>query len=118
MRKPSRSASVITKMTPVRGTGLNAPGVVCAISVMAGRTVAKPARFARLLHWAGMDRIDLNGFTVDCVIGTYPSERHTPQPLRLDLSLGLSTEPAARKESLSASVDYAVLAGQLGFLLR
>jgi FolB domain-containing protein len=65
-----------------------------------------------------MDRIDLNGFTVDCVIGTYPSERHNPQPLRLDLSLGLSTEPAARKEALSASVDYAVLAGQLGFLLR
>ena len=65
-----------------------------------------------------MDLIELNGFSVDCVIGTYPRERNVPQPLRLDLSMGLSTEQAARKEMLSASVDYSAIAAQLGFLLR
>jgi FolB domain-containing protein len=65
-----------------------------------------------------MDRIEINGLEVDCVIGLYPRERHVPQKLRLDLSMGCSTEQAARKETLSASVDYAAIAAQLGFLLR
>jgi FolB domain-containing protein len=65
-----------------------------------------------------VDRIELHGLEVDCVVGVYPRERHTPQKLRLDLVMGLSTEQAARRESLSASVDYAAIAAQLGFLLR
>ena len=65
-----------------------------------------------------MDRIELSGLEIDCVVGLYPRERHVPQRLRLDLSMGCSTEYAARKESLSASIDYAAIAAQLGFLLR
>jgi len=65
-----------------------------------------------------MDRIELNGLEVDCVVGLYPRERHLPQRLRLDLTMYFSTEQAARKEALSATVDYAAIAAQLAFLLR
>jgi len=65
-----------------------------------------------------LDCIELSGLEVDCVVGTYPRERHVPQPLRLDLQLYLDTERAARKETLAASLDYAAVAAQLGFLLR
>ena len=65
-----------------------------------------------------MDCIELNGLEVDCVVGTYPRERHIPQRLRLDVSMYLSTESAARREALSASVDYSAVAAQLAFLLR
>lgn len=65
-----------------------------------------------------MDCIELNGLEVDCVVGIYPRERHMPQRLRLDLGMYLSTELAARRESISASIDYSALALQIGFLLR
>jgi dihydroneopterin aldolase len=65
-----------------------------------------------------MDCIELNGLEVDCVVGVYPRERHVPQRVRLDLGMYLSTEQAARKEMISASVDYAAIAAQIGFLLR
>jgi dihydroneopterin aldolase len=62
--------------------------------------------------------IRIRGLEVDCVVGLYPHERHTPQPLRLDAELCLDTEPAARRERLGLTVDYAALSAQLGFLLR
>jgi dihydroneopterin aldolase len=65
-----------------------------------------------------MDCIELKGLEVDCVVGLYPRERHVAQRLRLDLAMYFSTEQAARKEALSASVDYAAIAAQLSFLLR
>jgi dihydroneopterin aldolase len=65
-----------------------------------------------------VDFIELRGIVVDCVVGVYPQERHVLQPLRLDVALGLDTEKAARKESLSASVDYAEIEVQLKFLLQ
>jgi dihydroneopterin aldolase len=65
-----------------------------------------------------MDFIELNGLEVDGVVGLYPRERHVAQRLRLDLTMYFATEPAARKEALSASVDYAAIAAQLSFLLR
>lgn len=65
-----------------------------------------------------MDFIELRDIEVQCVVGLYPHERQIPQPLRLEVSMGLDTLPAARKESLSASVDYAAIAGQLRFLLE
>ena len=65
-----------------------------------------------------VDFIELRGIVVDCVVGVYPQERHVHQPLRLDVAMGLDTEKAARKESLSASVDYAAIEAQLKFLLQ
>ena len=65
-----------------------------------------------------LDRIELNGLVVDCIVGVYPAERLTPQPLHLDLVLFLNTRDAARGGGLSATVDYARLAGELRFLLE
>jgi FolB domain-containing protein len=65
-----------------------------------------------------VDFIELREIQVDCVVGIYPRERHVAQPLRLDVAMGLDTQKAARSESLSASVNYAAIAAQLGFLLR
>jgi FolB domain-containing protein len=65
-----------------------------------------------------VDLIELSDIRVDCVVGVYPRERTAAQPLRLDVAMGLDTEKAARKESLSASVNYAEIANQLRFLLQ
>ena len=67
---------------------------------------------------ARVDFIELRDLEVHCVVGVYPSERQVPQPLRLDVTMGLDTELAARKESLSASVNYADICNQLRFLLQ
>lgn len=63
------------------------------------------------------DWIRIQGLSVDCVVGVYPHERDTPQPLLVDVGLCLDTEPAARRERLRLSVDYAALSLQLKFLL-
>jgi len=63
------------------------------------------------------DVIALEGLVVDCVVGVYPHERDTPQPLRVDLSMELDTRSAAEHQRLRESVDYAAIAGQVTFLL-
>lgn len=63
------------------------------------------------------DVIAIEGLVVDCVVGVYPHERDVVQPLRLDLYLELDTRQAAERERLRDSIDYAAVAGQLGFLL-
>jgi FolB domain-containing protein len=65
-----------------------------------------------------MDRIRVEGLKVECVVGVYPRERDSMQPLSVDLTLWLDTRTAAVKESLRASVDYAAIAGQVAFLLK
>lgn len=65
-----------------------------------------------------MDRIRVEGLKVECVVGVYPHERDSVQPLSVDLTLWLDTRTAAIKESLRASVDYAAIAGQVAFLLQ
>jgi FolB domain-containing protein len=67
---------------------------------------------------AHSDWIRIRGLEVNCVVGVYPQERDTPQPLRLDVELCLDTEPAARSERLRGSVDYAAISAQLAFLLK
>lgn len=53
---------------------------------------------------------------VECIVGLYPAERHSAQPLELDIALHLDTRRAALG-SLKHTVDYARLAGELRFLL-
>ncbi len=67
---------------------------------------------------AHSDWIRIRGLKVDCVVGVYPRERGVVQPLQLDAALCLDTEPAARRERLKLSVDYAAIGAQLAFLLR
>ncbi len=64
------------------------------------------------------DVIEIRGLRVDCVVGVYRSERHTPQPLELDAALYLDTRAASREHGLRATVDYARLVGELRFLLE
>jgi dihydroneopterin aldolase len=66
---------------------------------------------------AHADRIRIRGIEVECVVGVYPHERDTPQPLRVDVDLWLDTERAAKRERLRASVDYAAVTAQVRFLL-
>lgn len=63
------------------------------------------------------DRITIEGLQLDCVVGVYPHERNTPQPLSVDLEMTLDTERAAVRERLRHSVDYAAISAQLAFLL-
>lgn len=64
------------------------------------------------------DVIAIEGLTVSCVVGVYPHERNTPQPLRVDLYLEVETRKAAELERLRETIDYAAVAAQLTFLLR
>ena len=64
-----------------------------------------------------LDVLSIKNLEVRCIVGVYPSERDTPQPLLVDVDLHLDTRAAARSESLSATVDYARAAGELRFLL-
>lgn len=65
-----------------------------------------------------MDVIRISDLTVDCVVGVYPHERDASQPLTVDVEMWLDTEPAAVKESIRSTVDYAATTSQLVFLLR
>ena len=65
-----------------------------------------------------MDTLRIQNLTVDCVVGVYPDERHTPQPLTVEVLMRLNTEAAATQERISKTVDYAAMADQLSFLLR
>lgn len=64
------------------------------------------------------DLVSIHDLRVDCIVGVYPSERNRAQPLAVDVDLVLDTEPAARSERLSATVDYAATSAQIAFILR
>ncbi|MBM7115688.1 dihydroneopterin aldolase [Archangium primigenium] len=65
-----------------------------------------------------LDVIELRRLTVQCIVGMYPAERDTPQPLELDAALYLDTREAGLKGRLQDTVDYARLTGELRFLLE
>lgn len=65
-----------------------------------------------------LDRVEIRGLCVDCVVGVYPSERERLQPLGLDLTLHLDTRKAASSGHLADTVDYARVAGDLRFILE
>ena len=69
-------------------------------------------------HGDDGDVVEIAGLEVSCIVGVYPAERDTPQPLVVDLALGLDTRIAAAREELSATVDYGRLAGDMRFLLE
>ncbi len=64
------------------------------------------------------DLIEVRGLPVSCVVGAYPRERDTPQPLIVDVTMEVSIEEAAAKESLGLTVDYGPVAAQITFLLE
>lgn len=66
----------------------------------------------------GLDWLAIRDLEVACVVGVYPHERRSHQPLRVGLELGLDTRGAAETERVSRTVDYAAIAAQVAFLLR
>jgi dihydroneopterin aldolase len=64
------------------------------------------------------DCIRIQGMRIDCIVGVYPAERHTPQPLIVDAELYFDARPAAEGSGLGATIDYAKLFGELRFILQ
>lgn len=64
-----------------------------------------------------LDRLSLCGMRFDCIVGTLDVERKTPQPIELDITLHLDTRAAAKLGSLTKTVDYSRLFGELHFIL-
>lgn len=64
------------------------------------------------------DALEIKGLQVDCLVGIYPNEFQTLQPLVVDLVLHLDTRPAAQSQCLTKSVDYAALSAEIAFILQ
>ena len=64
------------------------------------------------------DRIFIRELRVDCIIGVYEHERRKPQPLIIDLELGVDTGAAAYSGRISQTCDYARIAEELSTLLQ
>lgn len=64
-----------------------------------------------------LDRIEVTGLRVDCIVGLYPNERVVPQPLIVSLSLDIDTRAATTK-GIECTIDYACLAGEVRFLME
>lgn len=54
----------------------------------------------------GGDSIFLRGLRVDALIGIYAHERHAPQPLLIDLELGLLHARCCVSDAIEDAVDY------------
>lgn len=52
------------------------------------------------------DTIFLRGIRVEALIGVYEHERHAPQPLVIDLELGLMHSRCCASDELCDAVDY------------
>ena len=64
------------------------------------------------------DRIFIRELRVDCIVGVYPHERDRPQPLIVDLELGVDTGAAAYSGKITHTCDYARVADELATLLQ
>lgn len=64
------------------------------------------------------DVIRIRGLNVQCIVGLYPRERTEPQLLQVDIDLGFDARPAALDERLSLTLDYAMVAAQITFVLQ
>lgn len=65
-----------------------------------------------------LDKIRIDDFHCECIIGIYPFEREKPQLLSLDITLHVETEKAAISNELHHSVDYAAVTEKLAFILK
>lgn len=56
-----------------------------------------------------MDKVFIEGLTVDAVIGVYDWEQQGTQPLILDLEMAWDNRPAAASDQLEYALDYDAL---------
>jgi dihydroneopterin aldolase len=57
--------------------------------------------------------VGLNDLRIDCIIGIYPHERATTQPLFVDVEVDYDFASAARSSSIEDALDYDELAREL-----
>jgi dihydroneopterin aldolase len=60
-----------------------------------------------------MNRIFIHDLRLSTRIGALAPEREAPQPLRLDLELGLASDEAFRSDRLADTIDYAAVVRQV-----
>lgn len=77
-----------------------------AAPALMGASVRSAAPRTTVLPQAGEDSIFLRGLRVEALIGVYEHERHAPQPLLIDLELGLAHSRACFSDQLHDAVDY------------
>lgn len=61
-----------------------------------------------------MDRVLIEGLSVEAVIGVYDWEREVRQTLVLDLVMGWDNRVPGRSDDVAQALDYARVAGQVG----
>src|SRR5690349_17016046 len=64
------------------------------------------------------DRVFIHDLRVDCIVGVLEHERHRPQPLFLDVELGLDVADAAYAGRITATCDYTRVADELAAMLE
>ena len=64
------------------------------------------------------DTVGLTAMHLECIVGIHPHERLTPQPLKIELELHFDRRPNAFGKTLSDSVDYSVVAGEVAFVFE
>lgn len=58
-------------------------------------------------------KIRIFDLRVDCIVGVYPHERDTAQPLFIDLELSCELRKSARSDALEDTVDYDALSQRI-----
>ncbi len=57
-----------------------------------------------------MDTLFLRDFRLELIIGIYEWERKVPQPVRLDLEIGLPHSKAGSSDDVADTIDYGAVA--------
>ena len=61
--------------------------------------------------------IFIENLQLETIIGVYPHEKTTPQPISLDLEMVWDTTQAAQTDKLADTLDYEAVANHLNTLL-
>jgi dihydroneopterin aldolase len=62
------------------------------------------------LQGGAMDILFLRDFRLELIIGIYEWERKVPQPVRLDLEIGLPDSKAGGSDNVADTIDYGAVA--------
>lgn len=65
-----------------------------------------------------LDVIFIEGLQAPTVIGIHDSELHLPQPVRIDLAVGVPRVPACRSDRIGDTIDYGAVRADVLELLR
>lgn len=65
-----------------------------------------------------MDWIDLTAFRTDAFIGVLPEEAQAPQPLDIEVGMGLDLQGAGDSDDLAGTIDYARVCEEVTFLAQ